>query len=102
MKNPPDAIFSSNDTAAVSAIMQAKKQGVKIPEELAVIGFNDDPIASIVEPALSSISHPAMKMGELSTKRILEHADKKIEQGVSEITVLDTEVIVRASSLRKK
>ena len=102
MKNPPDGIFSSNDTAAVSAIMQAKEKGVKIPDELAVIGFNDDPLASIVEPALSTISHPAMKMGELSTKRILEHADKEMEKGVSEITILDTEVIIRASSQRIK
>ena len=82
--------------------MQAKEKGVKIPDELAVIGFNDDPLASIVEPALSTISHPAMKMGELSTKRILEHADKEMEKGVSEITILDTEVIIRASSQRIK
>ncbi|WP_417888178.1 LacI family DNA-binding transcriptional regulator [Zunongwangia sp.] len=102
MKNPPDGIFSSNDTAAVSAIMEAKQKGIKIPEELAVIGFNDDPLALIVEPALSTVSHPAMKMGSLSTKRILEHADKKIEKGVSEISILDTEIIIRASSKRLK
>ena len=100
--NPPDGIFSSNDTAAVSAIITAKEKGVKIPEELAVIGFNDDPIASIVEPALSTVSHPAMKMGEISTQRILEHSSKNIDANVSEITMLDTEIIVRNSSKRIK
>ncbi len=98
----PDGIFSSNDTAAVSAILCAKERGVKIPEELAIIGFNDDPISSIVEPSLSTVSHPAMKMGEISTQRILEHSDDNLGSSISEITMLDTTIIVRDSSRRKK
>lgn len=46
----PDGIFSANDTAAVSAIITAKEKGINIPEKLAIIGFNNDPIASIVDP----------------------------------------------------
>src|SRR5690606_8681478 len=88
LPQPPDAIFSANDAAAVSAIMYAKKRGIKIPEELAVIGFNDDPIASIVEPALSTVSHPALKMGKIAAKRILNHSSKNHDEEVSEITVL--------------
>ena len=98
---PPDGIFSSNDTAAVGAILGAKNKGIKVPDDLAVIGFNDDPVASIVEPSLSSVSHPARKMGELSTQRILEHSSENIESGISEITMLDTEIVIRNSSLRK-
>ncbi|WP_442844941.1 LacI family DNA-binding transcriptional regulator [Leeuwenhoekiella sp. H156] len=100
--NPPDGIFCSNDTTAVSAILTLKKLGVKIPEEVAVIGFNDDPIASIVEPALSTVSHPAQEMGELCTRRILQHVLKK--EGtpkIEERSVLDTHLIIRASSNRK-
>lgn len=99
--NPPDGIFSSNDTAAVGAILSARELGVSIPDELAIIGFNDDPVASIVQPALSSVSHPARKMGELSTQRILEHSAENLQSGISEITMLDTDIIVRDSSLRK-
>ena len=101
MPNPPDGIFSANDTAAVSAIMYAKKMGVLVPHELAVIGFNDDPIASIVQPSLSTVSHPAGKMGAISAKRILEHTGKNYDSDLSEITVLGTEIIVRDSSLKK-
>lgn len=100
--NLPDGIFCSNDTTAVSAILTLKKMGIKIPEEVAVIGFNDDPISSIVEPALSTVSHPAMEMGELSTQRILQHVLKK--EGtpkIAERSVLDTHLIIRASSTRK-
>lgn len=100
LEHPPDGIFSANDTAAVSAILYAKEQGVKIPQDLAIIGFNDDPISRIVEPSLSTVSHPAKKMGEISTNKILEHATKKIDDAVSEITMLDTEILVRNSSNR--
>ena len=98
LSQPPDGLFSSNDTAAVSAILTAKTKGVKIPEELAIIGFNDDPMASIVEPALSTVSHPAVKMGEISAQRILDHSTRKLDSDISEITMLDTEIIVRSSS----
>ncbi|UGU14518.1 LacI family transcriptional regulator [Sinomicrobium kalidii] len=102
LPEPPDGIFSANDTAAVSAILHAKKRGVKIPEELAIIGFNNDPIASIVEPGLSTITHPAIKMGELSAQRILQHAKEDYDSTITEITVLPTELLIRDSSDRKK
>lgn len=101
LKEPVDGLFSSNDTAAVSAILCAKENGIKIPEDLAIIGFNDDPMASIVEPALSTMSHPAILMGEISAQKILEHSEGNLNSGISEITVLDTEVIMRRSSNRK-
>jgi len=102
LKKPPDGLFSSNDTAAVSAILCAKEKGIKIPEELAIIGFNDDPMASIVEPSLSTISHPAMKMGQISAQKILEHSAENLNFGISQITVLDTDVIIRDSSNRRE
>lgn len=102
LDTPPDGLFSANDAAAVGAILGAKQKGVKIPEDLAIIGFNDDPVASIVEPSLSSVSHPARKMGEISTQRILEHSEDNLGSSISEITMLDTEVIVRDSSNRHK
>lgn len=101
MPEPPDGIFSANDTAAVSAIMCAKKMGVEVPQELAVIGFNDDPIASIMQPSLSTVSHPASKMGAISARRILNHSGQNYDADLTEITVLGTEIIVRDSSLKK-
>ncbi len=99
--NPPDGIFSSNDTAGVSAIICAKKRGVKIPDELAIIGFNDDPLSSIVDPGLSTISHPAIEMGKLSAEKILAHLQNLQKDNV-ETTILDTELIIRESSKRLK
>ncbi|UOB19091.1 LacI family DNA-binding transcriptional regulator [Abyssalbus ytuae] len=103
MQNPPDGIFSSNDTAAVSAILTAKKRNIRIPDDLAVIGFNDDPLASIVDPGLSTITHPAAEMGKISAETILEHLklgnNKKKK---SHTYILSTELLIRESSNRKK
>jgi LacI family transcriptional regulator len=101
LPQPPDGIFSANDTAAVSAIMYAKKHGIRIPEDLAVVGFNDDPIASIVDPGLSTITHPAQKMGKISAQLILDHAAKKKDDDLTDIKMLNTELIIRESSQRK-
>ncbi|MDV7139783.1 LacI family DNA-binding transcriptional regulator [Maribacter sp. TH_r10] len=100
-KNPPDGIFASNDTTAVAAIQVAKKKNVKIPQDLAVIGFNNDPISKIVDPALSTIDHPAFKMGETAAEKILNQLQTKVKSDLKEITVLNTELIIRESSKRK-
>ncbi len=100
-KNPPDGIFAAGDMLAISAIQCAKKRGVRIPEALAVIGFNDDPNSRIIEPNLSTISHPAEKMGQAAAEIILKNLEQSIKEDIKEITFLNTEVIIRESSKRK-
>ena len=99
-KNRPDAIFTPNDTLGVIAIQTAKKLGVKVPEQLAVIGFNDDPISRVIEPGLSTITHPAFQMGQTSADIILKSfkSPKRKNEILKQITYLNTEVLVRASS----
>lgn len=98
---PPDGIFSPNDTAAVSAIQYGKKMNVKIPDDLAVIGFNNDPVSQIIDPPLSTVMHPAVDMGKIAVQQVLklkEHRDII----KSETIVLKTELLIRESSLRRK
>lgn len=100
LPHPPDAIFSPNDTSAVSAIQCAKSRNIKVPHELAVIGFNNDPIALIIDPPLSTISHPAVSMGKIAAQQVLKHKDDHQEDIEAETIVLKTELIVRQSTLR--
>lgn len=100
MTNPPDAIFSTNDGAAVGAIKCARKRGVAIPGQLAIIGFNDDPVCEIIEPQLSSVTHPAAQMGRQAVLQALRIADPKFAADNLMVS-LNTEVVVRASSRRK-
>lgn len=98
--NPPDGIFTANDTTAVSTIQYLLQMGIRIPEEVAVVGFNNDPISLIIDPPLSTVTHPAEEMGKIAAKQILkrkEHSDIIN----SETIVLRTQLIERKSSLRK-
>lgn len=101
LTNPPDGIFAPGDILGVSAIQCAKKRGIKVPEELAIIGFNNDPISQIIDPNLSTISHPAAKMGKKSAEIILKNLKSLKKDDIKEITFLNTEVLVRESSKRK-
>lgn len=98
LERPPDGIFCANDRSAVSAIRVAKERGIKIPNDLAIIGFNNDPVCEIIEPALSSIYHPAKEMGKIVVEHILAKVEGE-EEGKNRI-VLDTHLIVRTSSKR--
>lgn len=101
MEQRPDGIFCANDTAAVSAIQCAKEKGIAIPQELAIIGFNDDPICQIIDPPLSSIHHPAVEMGQMAFQQTLGMMGGKIGTETASSVTLDTHVVVRASSNRK-
>ena len=101
LKNRPDGIFAPADILGVSAIQCAKKRGIKVPEELAVIGFNNDPISEIIDPNLSTITHPASKMGLASAEIILKSIKSTKKDEAKEITFLNTEVLVRGSSKRR-
>ena len=98
LKELPDGIFCVNDTAGVSVIKTLKKNSIRIPEDIAIIGFNNDPICQIIEPNLSTINHPAALMGKNAVLKVLDI----IDNGVSTLPLpsISTEVIVRASSLR--
>ncbi|MCB0687870.1 MAG: substrate-binding domain-containing protein, partial [Saprospiraceae bacterium] len=96
--NGPDGIFGANDIAAVCAIQVAKRFGKAVPDDVAVIGFNDDPICEIVDPPLSSMYHPAREMGKICVRRILESLTKN--QQDDDLSILSTKIVTRKSSRR--
>ena len=104
LKNPPDGIFAPGDILGVSAIQTAKRLGFKVPQDLAVIGFNNDPISSIIDPNLSTITHPAFKMGQTSAEIVLKNlkSTKRKNEIIKQITYLNTDVLIRKSSLKNQ
>jgi len=101
LKLPPDGLFAPGDILAVSAVQTAKKRGIKIPQDFAVIGFNNDPISEIIEPNISTITHPAEKMGKAAAELIIKNLkSSKEEEDAKEITFLNTQVLIRESSKR--
>ncbi|MBN8575934.1 MAG: LacI family DNA-binding transcriptional regulator [Cytophagales bacterium] len=96
----PDGIFSSNDTSAVACISQLKASGIRIPQEMAVVGFNNDPISKVIEPNLSTVHYPGHEMGEVAASTLITKLDQPAAHALNTI-VLRHELIVRASSIRK-
>jgi LacI family transcriptional regulator len=68
----PDGIFCINDASAITAIKYLNKKGIRIPEEVAVIGFNNDPISEVVEPSLTTIMLPCYEIGNMAVEMLIK------------------------------
>ena len=101
MKKLPDGIFTSNDTSAVACIRELKQEGIKIPDQIAVVGFNNDPISKVIEPNLTTVLYPGQEMGEVAASTLI-HKLNNMPSGNPNTIVLRHELIIRQSSLRKK
>lgn len=98
MDERPDGIFIANDLCAVTCMNMLKQSGIEIPGQLAIVGFNNDPVSQVVDPLLTTVHYPAGKLGELAISTVLEKLKKKAgpQAGVG----LGYELIIRASSMR--
>lgn len=98
LKTKPDGIFCCNDASAIGCILELKRRKIKIPEDIAVIGFNDDSGAVIVEPNLTTVSHPVEQMGKLAAERLLQVLGNDKAGSISETLTLKAELIIRQSA----
>jgi LacI family transcriptional regulator len=94
---PPTAIVAGNDLAAIGAIAVAKRLGKRVPEEVAVTGFDDIEMAALYDPSITTIAQPQYEMGAAAMEAILDRVgDPKLEGGV---TMFETRLIVRGSTV---
>ena len=89
----PQAIFSANDEMALGIIRAAKEKGIKIPEELKIIGFDNIRESEITVPALSTVTHQKYDMGVKAVEVLFSAMNK--EEDIEQITILPTRVIDR-------
>ncbi|MGJ7031841.1 LacI family DNA-binding transcriptional regulator [Niabella hirudinis] len=94
----PDAIFAANDRKAIGAIMALKKKGIKVGEQVGIIGFTNDPACTVVSPTLSTIAEPAFEIGKKSCELLLKHISKR--NFIAEEVVLPGRLIERESTRR--
>lgn len=96
LPEPPTAIFAANDDMALGVVEAARVRGLRIPEDLSVIGFDDVTQASIVHPPLTTVRQPLEQMGQIAAERLLaliESPERAVER-----VVLPTELIVRQTT----
>ena len=100
-KKIPNAIFANNDIVAVGAMMACKEAGLKIPEDIGIVGFSNWQICSMMEPTLTSVYQPGFDIGTKATELLLDIIEKKTEPDqIKSPIVLKTELIPRKSSQR--
>ncbi|AFL84753.1 transcriptional regulator [Belliella baltica DSM 15883] len=99
----PDGLFVSNDACAASCLNHLKMNGIRVPQDMALVGFNNEIISRLVEPKITTINYPGYEMGEVAMKNLINHLeepDTTTLQNTNKIT-LRSELIIRESSLKK-
>ncbi|TKB96883.1 LacI family DNA-binding transcriptional regulator [Pedobacter cryophilus] len=100
LKNPPDAIFAINDPTAIQAIQVIKQHQLKIPEDIAIIGFSDDYASALIEPSLSTMSQPIEEIGKSAIQMLVEQINRDVENWKATTKILETELIIRNSTVK--
>ncbi len=95
LHNPPTAIFASNDVMAMGVMDAVRTRGLRIPEDVSILGFDDIPQSGLVRPALTTVNQPLEKMGRVATQMLLDllqEPEKKKDR-----IELPTQLVVRDS-----
>lgn len=96
--NEIDGLFAINDSTAVTAMKMLRNAGRRIPEDIEVVGFGDDPVAAIVEPSLTSIEQNGYEMGRLATNLLIDQIESGMVVNRSIIRTLEPKVKEREST----
>ncbi len=100
LKNRPDAVYVSGDYAALGALQILKEQNIQVPNQMALIGFGNEPFTALVTPSISSIEQHSSEIGRQAALTFLKRVKTpEIKQSLNKI-ILNAELIVRASSKR--
>lgn len=101
-KNRPDAIFIANDACASGCMTTLKLNGIHIPNDIAIAGFNNDPISQLVDPKLTTVNYPGLEMGEMVAKLMINHLDGSSSLSITNRIILRAELLIRESTLKKQ
>jgi len=96
----PDAVFAGSDVMAAGAIRAAQEVGIRVPEDMGVIGFDDVPLSSITAVQLTTIRQPILRLGIKAVELLIDI----IENGITPARriILDTELVIRDSCGEKR
>jgi DNA-binding LacI/PurR family transcriptional regulator len=98
LESPPDAIFAVNDPTAIEAIQIIKKKGLRIPEDIAIIGFSNDYASDLIAPSLTTVAQPISEIGSTAAQLLIEQINRDVSEWKAVTKVLKTELIIRNSS----
>ncbi len=98
LKHPPDGLFAVNDAAAIHTIQTIKKTGLRIPQDIAIVGFSNDYGSDLIEPSLTTIAQPTQLIGKTAMELLLDLMDKDVSLWKAVTKTLNAELLIRDSS----
>ena len=101
LKPLPDGIFITNDFCAAVIMQVLKDAGIRIPQDVAIVGFNNDSIGKVVSPKLTTINYPGFEMGQVAARTLINHLKGLWDMSLTNTVVIKSELIIRESSLKK-
>lgn len=93
--HPPEAVFVASDSMAIGAMRALREQGLRVPQDVAIVGFDDIPLASRTEPPLTTVRQPIMKTGLIAAETLIDMIENDINP--SRRIIMETELVIRDS-----
>lgn len=93
-----DGVFSANDIASIAAMQYLMDRGVKIPEDIAFVGFSNEPVSAVMNPALTTTNQPGVKIGETAANLLIQKIENKNLAMQVDTVILEAPLILRDSS----
>jgi len=97
----PDAIFTYNSFIAFESMLYVKQKGLQIPDDIAFVGFANEPAISYIEPSLTTIEQPAYRIGREAVKLFCNQIENSSGRFKAETLRLDAELVIKASTQKK-
>ncbi len=101
LSDRPHAIFMWTDQVAIQAMLVLKEKGIRIPQDVAVVGFGNEPITAVIEPGLTTVDQFPMEMGRLAAQLLLQQIVNGAEHCLPKTKLIKSELIIRQSSCVK-
>lgn len=102
-KSLPDAIFAANDHSATGAIQVLLEHNIKVPEQVAIVGYSNEFFSSFVTPSLTSVDQHSAQIGEAAAKLLLDQLNEEDDTiNIPQKTILSPKLIIRESSLKEE
>ncbi|WP_205511525.1 LacI family DNA-binding transcriptional regulator [Longitalea arenae] len=97
MRNKPDGLFITNDVVAAACMRSLMENGVQVPDDIAIVGFNNDPVCKLTVPTITTVDYPGIEMGRTAAKQLINMMAKR---DCPAIETLPAALVIRQSSLK--
>lgn len=98
LDHPPDAVYAASDSAALGALQVLKEKHIKVPEDICLVGFGNEPFTSLVSPSITTVNQHSEQIGKIAAETFIKRINEDHWQPTLTKNILKSELIIRRSS----